>query len=1183
MLSSFLIFILSIAYMGVLLLLAYVGDQRPKFYTRAPYRATIYSLSLGVYCTSWTFYGAVGTAASGGLAYLPIYIGPILVFLFAMPLLERLVKVAKKHNSTSIADLIATRYGKSQQLAALVAVIALVGILPYIALQLKAVSMGFSMLTTGEIGSDMSTRSILTDTSFYVACFMVAFTILFGTRHLDAREHHHGLLLAIAFESLIKLLAFIAIGVFALYLISPGLPLFSAVNPVNLELTWEMVERTPDWITLGVYTLLSALAIICLPRQFHVMVVENHDSRDLKQARWAFPLYLGILSLFVIPITIAGLRAYPGLTTNPDTFVLALPLISDQNWLAIAVFIGGASAATSMVIMSAVTLSTMISNEIMVPLMLRLGLMERDRRYALRIRLLRLRRIFIALIIAGAYLFSRYTGSTASLAAIGLLSFVAVAQFAPALIGGLLWRRGNRNGAITGMLAGTAVWVYTLLLPGLLRGAGSSPDEVFAGLPAWLHPEHLFGLSDLSPLVHGTIISLSLNLLLYVVVSLTTRQRLNEIIQIASFHEVAERTEAPNDWTGSSTVGELQVIGQRFLGEQRLQEAMESYTQRHGIRLRPQHVAPSNLIQHLEGYLAGVIGSSSARIVLGNALKGQLLAVEEVVSIVDEASEVMRFNRELLQSAIENMQMGVSVIDRDLCIVAWNTRYLDMFNYPRGFVKPGRPLADLLRFNLMQSRTPIEKVDQIIDLRLAMIRAGHSHEYERIKPSGQVILIQGNPMPDGGFVTCFSDITSMRRTQQALKETITYLEQRVRERTEELTILNIQLSRAKSQAEQANQGKTRFLAAASHDLLQPLNAARLLASALANTLHDDATDLRGRKLIEDLDGALESAEDLISTLLDISKLDAGALKAERRHFAVDDVLRSLASEFRVIAEDKGLTLRYVRCSLYVDSDPRLLRRLLQNLLSNAIRYTRKGRILFGARRLGDQVRIEVWDTGPGIPEDKLQSIFEEFRRLDHHADGKQGLGLGLAIVERIARLLDHPVVVRSRLSEGSVFSTLLPVVAPPVTVPATVANADSATTAVGQQGVRLAFDGLQVLCIDNEDSILVAMEALLVGWGCKVAKATTPEQAAAHVKRQTPAIVLADYQLDDNRNGLDTLDQLRAISGQELPGVLITAVNSEDLRRQANARGCQFLAKPVKPAALRAVMNALTRGMRAGG
>ena len=501
-------------------------------------------------------------------------------------------------------------------------------------------------------------------------------------------------------------------------------------------------------------------------------------------------------------------------------------------------------------------------------------------------------------------------------------------------------------------------------------------------------------------------------------------------------------------------------------------------------------------------------------------------------------------------------------------LVVWNHRYLEQFSYPKGFVRVGRPVEDLMRYNLTSANLPARRIDEVIADRCASMREGRPMSYERQRPDGTVLRIDGSPIPGGGYVTTFQDITAMRRTEQALKETNIYLEQRVKERTQELQVINEQMLKAKSVAEQANQSKTRFLASASHDLLQPLNAARLFTSALAGK----ARDPEMTELVDHIDSSLGAAEEIISTLLDISKLDAGALEPDIGVFPVNEIMRHLATDFSAIAKDQGLDLHVVPSSAWVRSDSKLLRRVIQNFLSNAIRYTPSGKILLGCRRLKGYIRIEVWDTGPGIPEDQLTHIFEEFRRFQQGRD-KKGLGLGLAIVDRICGMLNHPVNVQSVQGLGSVFSITVPV--------APAEQSDQSTTKSAPASRRVSsLGGLHVVCIDNDPAILHGMSALLDNWHCDVTTAESLEDARDKLNGTKPDIILADYQLDDNRNGLDAMDSLRDEISNDIPGILITGYMAPDVREDAINRGYQILYKPVKPAALRALVNKLLKQKR---
>jgi Na+/proline symporter/signal transduction histidine kinase len=1163
MISVWLLVVISISYISVLFFVAWAGDRHPGLYRQRTTRAHIYALSLAVYFTSWTFYGAVGRASQEGFAFLPIYLGPLLAFIFFAPLLRRIIFISKRNSSTSIADFIASRYGKSQLLGAMVAIFALFGSVPYIALQLKAIAMGFNVLSTSEAGHLELSPAAWNDSAWYITLALAVFTVLFGTRHLESTEHHRGMIQAVAFESLIKLVAFVAVGLFVGYGLFNGFgDLLNRVTQADLlgTLTSDGVEA-PAFIT---QTLIAMLAIICLPRQFHVMVVENTDHRDFQVARWAMPIYLLIASAFVLPIAAAGLLSPELAGTDPDIIILQLPIMAGQEWLAVLAFLGGGSAAAAMVIVCSVAIATMISNEIVMPGLLKFFRPRMNRRTDLSFLLLTIRRVAIFVVLLTAYGFYRMAGADYSLTAFGLLSFAAAAQFGPALVGGILWREGNLTGATWGLGLGFLMWCYTLLLPALAATGWIPGDIIEQGLFGWewTRPTALFG-SQLDQISHGILWSLGVNTMVYICLSLVTRQSIREKFQVAAFfHEPQPKGESPQQqsWQGQIRVSDLQALADRFMGEERAKSAFRHYERRNATRLYAHRPASTHLMKYVERQLASVIGASTARVVLESTLTGRDMQIEDVVSIVDEASQAMTFSRELLQSAIENISLGVSVVNHRQQLVVWNHHYLEMFNYPEGFVRVGRPVEDLMRYNLTSANMPARRIDQIIKNRCDSMRNGEAMSYERQRPDGMVVRIDGNPMPGGGYVTTYQDVTTMRRTEQALKETNTYLEQRVRERTQELQVINEQMLKAKSVAEQANQSKTRFLASASHDLLQPLNAARLFTSALAGKVNEGET----RELVDHIDSSLGAAEEIISTLLDISKLDAGALEADISTFNINDLLRHLATEFSAIAKDQGLKLHVVPSSAWVRSDAKLLRRVIQNFLSNAIRYTETGKILLGCRRLNGFLRIEVLDTGPGMSDDQLTHIFEEFRRFQHGRDQK-GLGLGLAIVDRISGMLNHPISVHSIQGKGSTFG---------ITVPLAVGDHPAMINSTPSSSRRVSsLGGLHVLCIDNDAAILQGMVALLGNWKCNVTAAQSLEDALSKLEGRQPDMILADYQLDDDRNGLDAMDAIREALNPDIPGILITGYMAPEVRDDAMNRGYQVLYKPVKPAALRALVN----------
>lgn len=1150
-LSSGLIAAVALIYMAILFAIAFYGDRRaapmpPKI------RAWVYSLSLAVYCTSWTFFGAVGQAAEQLWSFLPIYLGPIIILVFAPWVLQKMVMISKQENITSIADFIAARYGKSQALAVVVALVCLVGVLPYIALQLKGIVLGVNLLSGAGAGANGTGAQ---DTALIVSLVLALFTILFGTRNLDVTEHHRGMVLAIAFESLVKLLAFLAVGAFVTYGLYNGFAdLFSqAKASAELEGFW---TETVNWPAMMTQTGLAMIAIIALPRQFHVTVVENIEPKDLRLARWVFPAYLVLAALFVVPIALAGQMLLPAGIT-PDSFVISLPLAEAHPALAMLAFIGGASAATGMVIVASVALSTMISNDMLLPWLLRRQNTERPFE-AFRHWMLTARRVSIVLILLLAYVCYRLLGSNASLATIGQVSFAAIGQLAPAMFGALVWKQANRQGVFAGLFFGALIWFYTLVMPLVARGLGW-PADALPGVQTLLYGPIGF---QVDPLTRGVVLSLAGNFLLFAWVSYFSRTRVAEHWQAGRFigHDLGNKPS--NRSMLAVQVGDLLLLANRFVGEDRARQSFMRFAYRQGKGFDPNQTANSEWIAHTERLLAGVLGASSTRAVVKAAIEGREMQVEDVVRIVDEASEVLQFNRALLQGAIENITQGISVVDQSLRLVAWNHRYIELFNYPDGQVYVGRPVAELIRFNAERGLLGGGDIEEHVSKRLYWMRQGTAHTSERLFPNGRVIELIGNPMPGGGFVMSFTDITEFREAERALKDANEGLEQRVSERTQELSQLNQALTEAKGVAEAANQSKTRFLTAVSHDLMQPLNAARLFSAALSH--QDDVLPADARELVRHLDSSLRSAEDLISDLLDISRLENGRITPDRHAFVLNNLFDTLGAEFKVLAAEHGVDFRLRGSRLRVDSDIKLLRRILQNFLTNAFRYA-KGRVLLGVRRNGQQLRLEVWDRGPGIPDDKRKVIFEEFKRLDsHQTRAEKGLGLGLAIADGLCRVLGHQLEVRSWPGKGSVFSVTIPLAVhaePPVLL-----------NQPEQHGEALA--GIQVLCIDNEDSILAGMHSLLSRWGCQVWTARNRLECEHLLNENVrPQLALVDFHLDDGETGTELMAWLRTRLGEPLPGVVISADGRPELIAQVHAAGLDFLPKPVKPAALRALLS----------
>ena len=653
MLGTWVIVGTSVAYLGLLFAIAYVGDRRADRGRSIISNGYIYALSLCVYATSWTYYGSVGRAATTGVGFLPIYLGPTIMAAAWWLVLRKIIRICKRNRITSLADFMSSRYGKSRALGELVTVIAVVGIVPYIALQLKAISNTFTILR-GEPGLATTVATdppILADTALYVALLLAVFTIIFGTRHLDATERHEGMVAAIAFESLVKLVAFLAVGAYVTYGIFNGFgDLFGRAqesSDLAQLLTFGETQSYASWLWLIV---LSMVAILLLPRQWQVAVVENVDERHIKTASWLLPVYLLLINIFVMPLAIAGLLTFGDGGAGGDAYVLALPMADQQAALALLVFIGGLSAATGMVIVETIALSTMVSNSLVLPILLRRGRGLVDRRDLGRL-IIGIRRGTIVVVLLLGFAYFRLAGESLGLVSIGLISFAAVAQFAPAIFGGLYWRGATRVGAIWGLAAGFAVWAYTLPLPSLVD-TGVVPRSFVEEGPfgiGVLAPHALFGLDGLDEVSHSMLWSMLVNIGLFVGLSLIGRRESAERVQASTFVNVFTPLGGGSErlWRGTVSVRELQALLGRFLGPEGARVAFESYADRTGSDVSPAAGADADLVHHVETLLTGAVGSASARFMVASVVDEEPLAVSEVEQILDETSQVLAYSRAL--------------------------------------------------------------------------------------------------------------------------------------------------------------------------------------------------------------------------------------------------------------------------------------------------------------------------------------------------------------------------------------------------------------------------------------------------------------------------------------------------------------------------------------------------------
>jgi len=663
MLTTQSILLFAFGYIGLLFAIAYIGDKHAEIGQSLVSNPYIYALSLAVYCSAWTFYGSVGRAATDGLGFLPTYIGPTLVATLGWLVLRKIIRISKVHRITSIADFIASRYGKSTTLGSVVTIIAVLGIVPYISLQLKAISTSYLITTQYpliNIPRHFAEISVFHDTAFYIALMLAVFTILFGTRHLEATERHEGLVAAIAFESLVKLIAFLAVGVVVTYGLYDGFDdIFHRAKSVpELQRALTMDTRSGSYANWCIHIFLSMMAIMFLPRQFQVTVVENVNEDHLNKAIWLFPLYLLAINIFVLPIAFGGVLHFTDGSVDADTFVLTLPMAMNNEALTMLVFIGGMSAATGMVIIATIALSTMICNDLVMPVLLRLPRLHLAQRSDLSNFLLSILRGSIVLVLLLGYVYFRYVGEFYTLVSIGLISFTAVAQFAPAILGGIFWKRGTKTGALSGLIAGFLVWSYTLVLLSLVQAGFLSPQFVTDG-PfgiTLLKPFQLFGLKDFDHIAHAVFWSMLTNSIIFVGVSMFSRSGAIEHTQAALFVDVfkyAGETGGSSFWRGTASITDLKSMLVRFLGEERTKDALTAYAQRHAIKWDRSQIADAAFFSHVEKLLAGTIGSASARVVVGTVVKEEPPGIEEVMDILDETRQVIAYSRDLEKVTVE--------------------------------------------------------------------------------------------------------------------------------------------------------------------------------------------------------------------------------------------------------------------------------------------------------------------------------------------------------------------------------------------------------------------------------------------------------------------------------------------------------------------------------------------------
>lgn len=1115
-----LISIVVVCYVLVLLAIAWAADHFSFLPGRNLVRGVGYGLSLSVLCTSWTYFGAVGLAMRSGWSFLPNSLGPMIALTLMWPVWRRVALITKRENISSVADFIASRYGKSRPLGALIACIAIVGALPYIALQMMALSKATAIILGRTVAPPLAT--------ILIVIILAGLSILFGARRPTLTQHNRGLTQVVAFESLIKIAALITVAGLAVVLL----------NRTSQPIRWSALGHWPVLdSSFIISTMLCTVTMFTLPRVFHLGFVTFEEHDDLRVGRWLFPSYMVVWALAIVPIAVAGITLG---VLDPDTAVLSIPMQEGGAAITSIAFLGGFSAGAAMVMVETIALSAMIANELILPWLARSHWASGEGN-DISAMIVNVRRAAIIAILGLGYVYFYTMAADVDPPRLGFASLAASAQLIPSLVGAVVWRRGHAKGAVWGLVCGMTIWLLTVAAPQL--GIWHGP---IVGVDGSDSMHRLFDM--------GVCLSLACNLAIYVGVSLISRETLIDRIQANSFLADSFEPLGRGNRQLNGTIGNLRTLLERFLGPVEAALGFSDFGRTRGQILQDDDAVTPAVARMAERMLAGAIGASSARNVIALALAGEGRDASDVGHILDEAAHAVQFSREIVHTAFNALDQGISVVDADLRLLAWNDRYLELYQYPPSEVYVGKPLAELMALSRPSSGMSLQDRADALEERIGPMRRRERQSFEREWPDGTTIRVVGRPLKTGEYVTSYTDVTEIRAASRATKRIAEDLERRVQERTKELMQAIQELGEARAQAERVTAAQNRFVAAASHDLLQPMHATRLYIGAARETLEEGD---RLSQLLLNADLSVEAADRLLKALLNLSKIEIGGIAPEFAPVDLRSLLGGLMREFAPMAQTKGLGLHISESQAWALSNPDLLRSVLQNLVGNAIRYTSVGHIMVCVRREREGVRIEVRDSGPGIPLEARELIFGEFTRLSETSSESGGAGLGLAIVKRICGALQHRLTVRSAPGRGSVFAVSVP-------------RAEPVLGTKIQRSTSKALDGLRILCVEDKPEVLQAQRCLLEGWGAVVTTAQSYRTGVDALAEGTFDVVIADWHLGAGPDGLDLLE----IAGQStLNRLLITADISESVRNRAFDLDIPVLRKPAIPGALRSFLT----------
>ena len=967
------LFIIVLAYLMLLFVLAYYAEAREKAGRSIVSNPYIYSLSLAVYCTSWTFYGSIGKAATSGLSFLTIYLGPTLMACLWWIILRKMVVVAKENRITNIADFIGARYGRSLSLSALVAVVALVGITPYLGLQIKSIISTYEIMTGHTEGSLAA--------GWFIALFLGIFAIIFGARKLDASERHEGLVFAIAFESILKLIAFLLAGAFVTYGIFGGFgDIFQKVAETGSGRLFSMGPGSPtSYFEWGSLTFLSMMAIMFLPRQFHMAVVENSNPKHILKAMWLFPLYMLLINIFVLPVAFGGILL-GGQVSQADNFLLTIPLGQGNPLLALLVFLGGFSAATGMIIVESLALSTMVMNSLVMPMMIRFN---KTRGFPSLV--LNVKRLVILFCVFLGYFFAVSVGEFYSLVDMGLKSFEAVTLFAPSLLIGLYWKGGNRRGAIAGLFAGFVVWLYTLFIPALVKAGiitNAYLQELF--ISSALNPNALFGVAGLDKWSHSLFWSLLINLLLYVSVSIFTRQSAEEERQAFVFVESYDPVGGAS-FPGLQSVEEVEQLLESYIGSEEARAAIGQFMKRRKINAAD--IMPEQLLElrdEAEKVLSGALGSAISTLIL----RKKLVLTDELSSSIRQITDRLRLSREKLEDAnvelsflkefsqniIESVPQGIATLDREHKVTYWNRAMEGISNIKRDKAH-GRPIEELL--HCIQP-----------DVLFGGITGGeYTCNRESLSPALLKVSVSQFKDPQGGLVLMIDDITETKRREEELLQASKY----------------------------ASIGK--LTAGISHEIGNPLAS----ISSLVQEIQEVSSPEFHKEALDIINHHIGRIVRIVRSLGDFARL----YTPEKVNANIIDVLDSTLNLTRYDKKFKKIEItRDIETVPDVNINPDQIQQVFLNLLLNALdAMPEGGKLDIKVAQSNGNIDIIFKDTGQGMDKDTTEKVFDPF--FTTKSPGK-GTGLGMSICYGIIKEHGGKILVESEKGKGTTFIISLP-------------------------------------------------------------------------------------------------------------------------------------------------------------